>query len=154
MAKKFQLNILSIIGTLIGIIAIFLPWLQLRIDGGLWDYNLIHFFDTASFWGLFTYQIACLMFIGGWVLSIISPLGAIPEIMGVSIFYVEFNLEPGNLPINTLHFLGLGFYVGFFAAIILIVSMMRPIIWNGHCFDKIAMKNRLLNFVKINGKEN
>jgi len=145
--KGWRINILGLIGALLGVIAIFSSWYWITLIG---DVNAIRIMGSSGA-GTAIPIISSSIFVIGALISIYSSIGGAIELTGISIFTVNFltypwfggHPYPGDGP-----FLGLGIYLGFISGIIVIISIFNPL---GISFGKeqLSIKARLVNFKKI-----
>jgi len=140
MAMKWRVNILSLIAAILGVIALFSAWVEVRVFVWGADLNLIDVLNEAET-GLLV--AGCWLFIIGTLLSFLTPLGGILEILGVALFLSWFVSEAdGDLPS------GIGAYLGIASAIVAFVSISKPVGF-GYGESAVGAKGRLLTFSKI-----
>ncbi|MDH4122533.1 MAG: hypothetical protein OEV21_00370 [Thermoplasmata archaeon] len=123
---KLRINLLCIVGSLIGIIAIFLPWQVHTYEfDDVFHQSTMDLLDFLPFYIVLigVYLIAC-------IASFVSPVGGIP--MLISTFMLQQNVisdwfpRSGGGPGNSFA-LGIGVYLAFIASFIVILSYFAPI---------------------------
>jgi len=137
---KWRINILALVGAFIGIIAIFSVWITYRLLIWSSGVNLLQILEMGpDILG----AIYCVSFIIGTLIAFVSPMGAFFQIVGIIAFFLRFMEMTGGriLPLN------IGPYLGVASAIILIVSIAKPIGLN-YGSGSIGLKDRLLTFRK------
>ena len=150
---KLQINILCLIGAIIGIVAILSPWFEVvgrrpgvHPIGDLWilyDANVLDLVTDPSVprfaigYSLSDYFIiAAFSFIIGVIISFISSIGAIPQIIGLAVIVID---NKGNPPTE------IGVYLAIISVIVILVSLFRPI-GTGYVKGQMRWRERLLTF--------
>ncbi|MDH4122694.1 MAG: hypothetical protein OEV21_01205 [Thermoplasmata archaeon] len=134
---KWRVNILALVGVAIGIVAIFSAWIR-WIFG---DYNLINILNEAAEPEYALMFMGCFVFLIGTLFAIFIPMGGIIQLVGIPMFIIGFiSYAEGRFPS------GIGPYLGIASAIILVISIIKPIGLNYK--PPIELKGRLLTFSK------
>ena len=134
---SFRVNLLALVGAIIGVVAIFPTWVSASLFVWSADFNLIDLVNDAE---NATLLVGCWLFLIGVILAIFTPLGGFLEIIGVALFMTWFVPETdGDLPSN------IGSYLGIVAGVIALVSLARPL-GPGLMSGPIRLKDRLLVF--------
>jgi hypothetical protein len=116
-SKKLSVNVLGLLGAIIGVVAIFLAWLE---AGGM-TADLMDAFDMSS--SELGY-IAAVVFIIGTVVAFLSSIGFILQLAGVAAWGLWFaDTYKGLSGVD----LGIGFYLGIVSAVIVLVSIVKPL---------------------------
>jgi hypothetical protein len=138
MAMKWHVNILALVATMVGLVAVFLAW----VDGGYNpDYDLIDILNS-SFPGLLV--AGCWLFLIGAVICCFSPIGGVLEIVGVALYFSWFLPEfHRDMPDPV------GPYIGIASAIIAIASMVKPLVMAGYTDASPGIKERLFIFSSV-----
>ncbi|MDD1747461.1 MAG: hypothetical protein LUQ16_06845 [Methanomassiliicoccales archaeon] len=124
-----KINLLAIVGGLLGVMCILLPWTVTHIESPFGDTSsemimtdFIHEGDSA-----FTFAIV--LFLLGSALALITPLGGVGQFFGWLIFLAaiidDLGTEHTAIADITVS-LGLGFGVGLVALALVFVSMIKP----------------------------
>lgn len=141
--RRWRVNVLCLIGALLAVVSVFLVWVKARLIFWGVELNLIDLLNTAaeSSSGDGTQVlIACILILVGTLLAILSPLGAILQLIGIPLFLEWFLSESeGRLPS------GAGPYVAIAAAVIILVATAKPI-GLGYGYESPGIRGRLLNF--------
>jgi hypothetical protein len=140
MAMKWRVNVLGVAAAIIGVVALFSAWVSVRVFVWGADLNLIDVLNDAETGVLVA---GCWLFVIGTLLSFLTPLGGILEILGVALFLAWFVPETdGDLPS------AIGPYLGIVSAVIAFVSIAKPL---GPGYGNVSpgAKGRLLTFSKI-----
>ena len=134
---SFRVNLLALVGAIIGVVAIFSTWVSASLFVWSADFNLIDLVNDAE---NATLLVGCWLFLIGVILAIFTPLGGFLEIIGVALFMTWFVPETdGDLPSH------IGSYLGIVAGVIALVSLARPL-GPGLMSGPIRLKDRLLVF--------
>jgi len=113
---KLNVNLLGLVGAVIGVVAIFLAWLE---AGGM-TADLRDALDMPSSELGYT---AAIIFIVGTVIALVSSIGFILQLAGVAAWAMWFSdTYQGFSGVN----LGVGFYLGIVSAVIVLVSLVKP----------------------------
>lgn len=144
-----RINALALVGVAIGFIAILLPWYWIE---GLGDISFMSILRIPLSGGAVqdTVLIAsCYIFLIGTMISIISPIGGVAEFAGILAFLVDFMTYPWRFTqVYMPHpFLEIGPYLGLISAIIVLISILKPI-GIGYGKGTFGIKGRLINFGK------
>jgi hypothetical protein len=143
-----KVNLLAIIGGLLGVMCILLPWTVTQVDSPLGNSisemmltDFMHQNDSA-------FSFAVILFLLGSALALITPLGSVGQFFGWLIFLAavieELGTEDVGLADVTVS-LGLGFGVGLVAVALVIVSMIKPM-GPGHSQPSTDAKQRFLTW--------
>jgi len=145
---NYRINILCLIGAIIGIVAIFSGWIGISYV----KFNLIDVLNIVNdqyYWGgdysseaAQIYMIGGLLCISGALIGFFSPIGGVPLLIGTPMFILIYSSrQEGNIPS------GIGSYLAIASGIILLISLAIPI---GIGYEKtIGIKERLLTFSPI-----
>lgn len=130
MARSLKVNLLAILGGLLGVMCILLPWSVTSTDGVfgstttesvMTDY--IHDGDSA-------FSFAIVLFLLGSALALLTPLGSVGQFFGWLTFLAAIfgDLRTIHTAIADITLsLGLGFVVGVVASALVIASLLRPL---------------------------
>ncbi len=124
---KLRVNLLCLLGAVIAVVALFLPWamtpdhLGEEIGIGAFDFDE-PLSGGSEFPDSFRYSVT--LFIIGTVLSFLTPLGGIPQIVG-SVGFVSTVLT-SRIPEHDL-IPGIGVVIALLAAGIVILSFLEPV---------------------------
>jgi hypothetical protein len=130
MTAKWGVNLLGLVGAILGIVAIFSRW----IGNWLIDLNLIDVINLNAS----EYLFASVLVILGVVIALLSPLGGFFETVGASWFILVYaDRHEGAIVSN------IGPYLAIASAIIVMMSMVRPI-GPGLMHGPFTIGNRLL----------
>ena len=127
----YRFNLLSVAAGIVGVISIFLPWFVERET--IHYFNIVQTYDWSLFsafsgdWMPFMMSAAAL-FLFGSVVSFLTPLGGIPQLLGV-LFYMNGIILDFQDFHSTTYFdstlsFGPGLYLGLVAAIAAIASVI------------------------------
>lgn len=152
---KWKINILCVIGILIGLVSLILPWCLIRSDtssiGGIYSersYSGIEILisgENTLVGNIFSSFI--LIFLIGLVLALVTPLGGIVQIFGS----FQFLFSVSNLFINSgIIMIMIGWSIGFLSSIIILTGLLNSI-RRGLYVDRINLKDSLITFRRING---
>jgi len=133
-----SVNLLCLVGAIIGVIAIFSTWITVGFMFWTNDMNLIDVFNqvdsSSDFW---LPAVLCLI---GVVVAFISPLGGIMQIIGVPLFISAFaSHADGDLPS------GIGAYLALVGAVVVLVSLLYPV-GIGYRQRPVGILSRVLTF--------
>jgi hypothetical protein len=158
MARNWRINILALIGAIIGLISIFIIWKTEAYgfirgvqeeDAAIYNFNILNMISLGgSYPGTFIDPIVGIIVLSGVIMSFLTPIGGIIEVIGASVFIIS----EGRLPVYGDWHWGLTIYWGSFLAlasgVILIFSIYKPMYRKS---DKgpIEKKERLLTFSKL-----
>lgn len=117
---RVRLNILCLVGAIVGVAAIFSTWISLGFLFWSREMNLIdvynHVESSSDFW------LPAVLFLAGTLVAFVTSLGGIMQIIGVPLFMSAFvSHADGRLPS------GIGPYLGLVAAIIVLASLAHPV---------------------------
>jgi len=117
---KVRVNVLCLVGALLAVAAIFSTWITLGFMFWTKEMNLIDVFNqvesSSDFW------LPAVLFLVGTIVAFVSPLGGVMQVIGVPLFISAFGSNAdGKLPS------GIGPYLGFAAAIIVLASLAYPV---------------------------
>jgi hypothetical protein len=151
MFGKWRVNILPLVGVIIGMVAIFSVWYSVH-DGGLLplnqperDYNLIDaaILEHPSFIGGQIWIIGAWLFITGTIIAILSPLGGIIQMIGLWMGpFIGVGISQGVYGSVWPSFLAM------VSSIICCISIVKPFGLN-YSRRPLKLKDRLLTFGKI-----
>jgi hypothetical protein len=124
-----KINLLAIVGGLLGVMCILLPWTVTHIESPFGDSSsemimtdFIHESDSA-------FSFAVVLFLLGSALALITPLGGVGQFFGWLIFLAaildDLGTEQTAIADVTVS-LGLGFGVGLVAFALVFLSMIKP----------------------------
>jgi len=135
-SRRFCLNALGLLGALVGVAAIFSVWTRTWALG-MTTFNLIDVANEAptdilAFW-------AAVVFIVGTLAAFVSSIGWVPQIAGVLLWWWYILDSQGEMPGRP------GSYVALASAIIVMISMARPV-GPGLMKGPFSLRNRLLVF--------
>ena len=135
--SHWRVNLLSLVGATIALIAIFSAWIGARVFIWTEDLNLIDVLNNTDSQLLI---FGGLVFIIGAVVAFLSPIGGILELTGSLAFLVWFtDAAGGRMPSHV------GPYLGLISGIIALVSMIKPMGF-GYGTMPARIKGRLLVF--------
>jgi hypothetical protein len=128
-----RVNVLCTVGAVTGVIAVFSTWISVLYL----DYNLLSIIRDMSperlgYW-------SAIVVVIGVLVSFITPLGSLAEILGVAMWWIYVFDIQGVFPAKP------GSYIAMASAIILIVSMLRPY-GPGLMTGPFRLRDRLLTF--------
>lgn len=126
-----RVNLLCIVGALVGATSASLPWFRtysvfgnhaympLDVLSPMLGFDFYH--DSMIFWAFF-------LFLLGVLVAVISPLGALVQITGISLFFWGYARIYGQWPPDFEDTLSLGCapYVGILSASIILASLVGP----------------------------
>ncbi len=137
MAMKWRINVLCLVGAIVGIAAIFSRWLgNWLVDLNLIDViNLVSSVDAPR-----EYWYASVLVLLGAIIALVSPLGGFLEIIGAPWFILIWSDRHEGAVISNV-----GPYLAIASAIIVFVSMARPM-GLGLMRGPYRLKDRLLVF--------
>lgn len=137
MEKKFlnriNVNILTIIGISLGIIALFLIWTIVSYSPParkepFMIYEEVNFFNFLEYSVRFNFLgirsvfiIGCVLYVIGLFSSFLTPLGGIPQLAGILIFFGQFISWNNAFPSH------MGPYLGIVSVVIVLISLFKPI---------------------------
>jgi hypothetical protein len=127
MSRIVKINILCLVGAVVGFAAIFSPWTWMdgfsRYPNNLDDIISYLYHILAGNWMLPGGVIFCF----GVLFSFLTPLGGIAEAIGLALFLVDARVWIGNMdgPSTTAGF-GAGFYLGIVSSAIICFSAWKP----------------------------
>ena len=119
-----RLNILCLVGAVIGVVAVFSTWIAVRVTFIFWssrsELNLIDVYNQVGSSSDF-YLPAVLLLIGA-IVAFISPLGGMLQLVGAPLFISAFaSNSDGKLPS------GVGPYLALVGAVIVLASLVYPV---------------------------
>jgi hypothetical protein len=128
-----RINVLALAGAVVGVVALFSTWESvLSRDLSLPDVLTRYTYEALAYW-------SAVVIIIGVVVSFITSFGSVIEFLGVAMWWADtFDLQ-GDIPTRP------GSYIVLVSAIILLVSMIRPL-GPGLMRGPFTLKDRLLNF--------
>lgn len=131
-----RLNILGIVGALIGVVAVFSTWITVGFMFWTKEMNLIDVFNevesSSDFWFP---AVLCLI---GTAVAFMSPLGGILQIVGVPLFISAFTSQTdGEIPS------GIGPYIALVGAVVVLASLLYPV-GIGYSKKPVGIIGRLL----------
>lgn len=145
MESRWRVNLLCLVGALVGVMSIFLIWVKIRVFFVSGELNLIDLLNLAADnTGMEAGQvgIGCILVIVGSLLMFLSPAGGVLELLGVLLFLEWFlSGSGGEFPSSA------GAYAALASGIIAIAAMTIPI-GLGYGLAPIGLKGRLLTFSK------
>ena len=138
-------NKYSTAGAAVGLMAILLPWMRveypfrpvappggvefpMRFLFGIQEFTLLDLMTTAVIASVATY---CLLFVAGTLVAFVSPIGAVPQIIGLTGFALVYGTTNLTSPMGVVipdPILGLGFWLGMASAVIVIQAPMRSML--------------------------
>ena len=117
---RVRLNILCLVGAVIGVIAVFSTWITVGFMFWSREMNLIDVYNqvnSSSDWWLPV--VLCLI---GAVISFVSPLGGVLQLIGAPLYISVFASDAdGRLPS------GIGPYLALASAVIVLASLIYPV---------------------------
>jgi hypothetical protein len=155
---KLTINILSLVGGAIGLLAAFiLPWVVSYNGSSIFFQPSLTDLMTApterAYGWFFATQFGTIFFLGGIlsiigaVISFVTPLGGMPQIAGWVMFFYAINpmlgTHIGHPGILYTHYLGLGFWIALIAGVLCMLAIIVPIGLNKPWKD-LSLKGRLL----------
>ena len=161
MAKSLSVNIVAVVGALIALGGLFLPWTHSTQEGPLIDRAPVELtgLDYAqesldydrlySIYGVYMNELSlCVwLFIAGVVVSFFSTLGGIVSMGGLLEFYRDISPTLGTTSghaMVTLHnLLWVGFYVCLIGTVIVLISSVIPF-WIGKPVGELKPIQRLM----------
>ena len=131
-----RLNILCLVGAVVGVIAVFSTWMTLGFGFSTREMNLIDIYtevrSSSDFW---LPAVLCLI---GAAVSFISPLGGVLQIVGAPLYVAVFmSTSDPRLPS------GIGPYLALAGAIIVLASLVYPV-GPGYRIKPVGVTGRLL----------
>ena len=138
-------NKYSTAGAAVGLIAVLLPWvrveypfrpvtppvgmeLPMQFLFGIQEFTLLDLMTTAVIASVATY---CVLFLVGTLMAFVSPIGAVPQMIGLTGFALVYGTTDLTSPMGVVFpgpFLGLGFWLGVASAAIVIQAPMRSML--------------------------
>lgn len=146
-SAKLRVNLLCVIGALLALLAVALPWLMTSSSSGQGgvEYNLYWYATEDSVW-----KIGAMVFILGSAAALVTPLAGIPQLIGVLWWWGSAKSSIGTSDVGSQVWttgLGYGFWLGLFAAAVVLASLLFPIGF-GYLGRKGSVKARLFSWGK------
>ena len=146
-STKLRINLLCVTGAFLAFLAIALPWLTTGVPGGQGsiEYNLYAYITESSTW-----KIGAWIFILSSAAAFVTPLAGLTQLMGLLWWWgsAKSNLGASVIGSDTLTTeLGLGFWLGAFAAAVVLASLVFPIGF-GYLGRRGSVKARLFSWGK------
>ena len=117
---RVRLNILCLVGAVIGVIAVFSTWITARFLFWSREMNLIDVYNQVG--SSSHYYLPAVLLLIGAVVVFITPVGGILQVIGVPIFLSVFATNSdGKLPS------GVGPYLALVGAVIVLASLVYPV---------------------------
>jgi hypothetical protein len=144
---KLRINLLCVIGAFLAFLSVALPWLTTSVSGGNGgtEYNLYWYITENSMW-----KIGALIFVLGSAAAFVTPLAGFAQMIGLLWWWgsAKNSLGEGIIGSDTWTTeLGLGFWLGAFAAAVVLVSFVFPIGF-GYLGRRGSVKARLFSWGK------
>jgi len=161
MAKNLSVNVIAIVGALIALGGLFLPWTRSTQEGPLIDHSPIELtgldyvqesLDYDRLYGIYGVYLnelpLCVwLFIAGVVVSFFSTLGGIVSMGGLLEFYRNISPTLGTISghaMVTLHnLLWTGFYLCLIGTVMVLISSVIPF-WIGKPVGELKPIQRLM----------
>jgi len=135
------MNVLCLLGAIIGVVAIFLAWLTMSAMGFSVDADLTDALDMPSSELGYT---AAILFIVGSVMAFLTSIGFIIQLAGVAAWYVWYADTYQGM--GSVVDLGVGFYLGVVSAVIVLISIVKPM--GPGMKGPYTLKQRLMTFTR------
>jgi len=144
---KLRINLLCVIAAFIAFLAVALPWLTTSLSGGhgSTEYNLYWYITENSMW-----KIGALIFVLSSAAAFVTPLAGFAQMIGLLWWWGSAKNSLGESIIGSDTWtteLGLGFWLGVFAAAVVLVSFVFPIGF-GYLGRRGSVKARLFSWGK------
>jgi len=143
-----RINLLAIVGGLLGVICILLPWTVAQVESPFGDSSSERILTDFIHEGDSAFTFAIVLFLLGSALALITPLGGVGQFFGWLIFLAaileDIGTEQTALADITVS-LGLGFGVGLVALALVFVSMIKPM-GPGHAQTPNDLRGRFLTW--------
>lgn len=125
---KATVNVLCLIGAIIGLAAVFLSWSRIRVGFFQEERSIWHLVsDMLPHDPLDLFVVSGVLFVFGSLLALVTPTGGLLQAIGLAGFYVrEVDMEEW-LPSGTAGGLAIGWYLGIFSAALVLTSMVLPL---------------------------
>lgn len=143
-----KVNLFAVIGGLLGVMCVLMPWLVVETHNIFWDNrqeyamtDLMHDEDSSL-------AVAVMLMMLGSALAIATPLGGMGMLFGILVFLGSTYDRLGKVTngINeTTTSLGLGFAVGLLALGMVLVGLLRPI-GPGYSRGRVLPRDRFLTW--------
>jgi len=132
---KWWFNILCLSGAILGIVAIFLPWMVYHSDSPDLSYvdsrgfSLLELMQMGTPGILHGFIVFGIVLIGGSIIAFFSGIGGFVQLIGVIFLFKEIAYYPLSIavPPDIDVIAGLGAYIGLLASLITITSILMPI---------------------------
>lgn len=144
---RLRINLLCVIGAFLAFLAIALPWLTLGVSAGPGsaEYDLYWYTTETSAW-----KIGAWIFILSSAAAFVTPLAGFAQLIGAFWWWGSARSVLGTSVIGSHTWtteIGLGFWLGVFAAAVVLASLFFPIGF-GYLGRKGSMKARLFSWGK------
>jgi len=125
--RRFDVNVVCLIGSLVGVLSLSLPWAFARTLP--YPLELQTSFDLLQS----RYFIVVGAFIIGTIVSFVTPLGVALQITGIALVVDATQRLVASFPATDWVWcsLLLGFYVGIISIIVILIGILHPV-WTGH----------------------
>jgi hypothetical protein len=143
-----KVNLLAIIGGLLGVMCVLLPWTVTQVESVFGDSSSEMILTDYIHEGDWVFSLAVVLFLLGSALALIVPLGGLGQFFGWMIFLGAILDDLGTTHTSIADItisLALGFAMGFVAFALVFVSLVRPI-GPGHAKGAIGARERLLTW--------
>ena len=149
---KLRINVLCIVGAVIGIVSLFAVWLTVGIGHHGSPPIEIHtglelFLESNTYWHIDpSIHILFALFAVGAFIGFVSPLGSVLEAAGISYLYLN-NPFPDSQPYE----FQIGLYLGVLSSIVMFLSVLYPVglSYHGRHF---GFRARILTVSKYSGQ--
>lgn len=131
-SKDFRLNLLALVGGIVGLACVFLPWMTYAYEVDMvppvekHPFNLLNFLTTEWFLGSvegLIFVIVALTYLAGAIASLLTPVGGLAQFAASVIFAANVVSHPES----SEDYFDVGFYAGIGAAIVVLVSFAFPV---------------------------
>jgi len=142
---QLKINVLCIIGSIVGICSFFIPWIY------AWGWispsgdNLFVISSDTHY--SIDWRLSALIFIIGSIIALLSPIGGFIQFTGVGMMIGL--LATVTYPHGTMDS---GIIIGLISALFVTISFFKPI-GIGFNNTSLRLRDRLVAFVKIEGQE-
>jgi len=125
---KATVNVLCLIGAVIGLTAVFLTWSWIRVGFFQEEHSIWHFVsDMLPHDPLDLFVVSGVLFVFGSLLALLTPAGGLLQAIGLAGFYFREVDKEEWLPSSAVGGLAIGWYLGILSAALVLASMVLPL---------------------------
>lgn len=121
-----SVNVLCLLGAIVGIVSLFLPWCVLVDGPNELGRSLLAFMVDSRGLPLEPMFVAALMFITGTVVAFLFPAASAVQAAGVVLFLQTFMAFPDSI-MGWHYELSSGFYAGILSSAMVLAGLLRPV---------------------------